>query len=93
MVLKIIKNMQSNVLTLAYNSGVRWVVLCDTNGGTLPNEISDIINEVKKVIPSHKLGIHAHNDTENGVANALAAINSGVKHVQGTINGLRGKMR
>ena len=75
-------------LNAAYNSGVRWVVLCDTNGGTLPNEISDIINEVKKVIPSQKLGIHAHNDTENGVANALMAINSGVRHVQGTINGL-----
>ena len=75
-------------LNAAYSSGVRWVVLCDTNGGTLPNEISEIIKEVKKVIPSEKLGIHAHNDTENGVANALAAINAGVRHVQGTINGL-----
>ena len=75
-------------LNVSYNSGVRWIVLCDTNGGTLPNEISEIIDEVKKVIPSEKLGIHAHNDTENGVANALAAINTGVRHVQGTINGL-----
>jgi len=75
-------------LKVALNSGVRWIVLCDTNGGTLPNEISDIINEVKKTIPSEKLGIHAHNDTENGVANALTAINVGVRHVQGTINGL-----
>ena len=75
-------------LNASYNSGVRWIVLCDTNGGTLPNEISEIIDEVKKVIPSEKLGIHAHNDTENGVANALAAINTGVRHVQGTINGL-----
>ena len=75
-------------LNIAYASGVRWIVLCDTNGGTLPNEISDIVNEVKKVIPLKNLGIHAHNDTENAVANALAAINSGVRHVQGTINGL-----
>jgi len=75
-------------LSAALNSSVRWIVLCDTNGGTLPNEISNIIEEVKKTIPSEKLGIHAHNDTENGVANALAAVNTGVRHVQGTINGL-----
>ena len=75
-------------LSAAYNSYARWIVLCDTNGGTLPNEISNIIEEVKKTIPAEKLGIHAHNDTENGVANALAAINTGVRHVQGTINGL-----
>ena len=75
-------------LNTALESGVRWIVLCDTNGGTLPNEIFDIVNEVKKHIPAEKLGIHAHNDTDNGVANALAAINAGVRHVQGTINGL-----
>jgi len=75
-------------LSTALSSSVRWIVLCDTNGGTLPNEISNIIEEVKKTIPAEKLGIHAHNDTENGVANALAAVNSGVRHVQGTINGL-----
>jgi len=75
-------------LSTALKSNVRWIVLCDTNGGTLPDEISNIIQEVKKTIPENKLGIHAHNDTENGVANALAAINVGVRHVQGTINGL-----
>ena len=75
-------------LSTALESNVRWIVLCDTNGGTLPNEITNIIQEVKKSIPANKLGIHAHNDTENGVANALAAINVGVRHVQGTINGL-----
>ncbi len=75
-------------LKLALDASVRWVVLCDTNGGTLPNDILNIIDEVKKVIPAEKLGIHAHNDTENGVANALAAVNAGVRHVQGTINGL-----
>ena len=75
-------------LSTAFNSNVRWIVLCDTNGGTLPNEISNIIKEVMKTIPANKLGIHAHNDTENAVANALSAINTGVRHVQGTINGL-----
>ena len=75
-------------LSTALNCEARWIVLCDTNGGTLPKEISEIIEEVKKTIPSEKLGIHAHNDTENGVANALAAVNMGVRHVQGTINGL-----
>ena len=72
----------------AYKSGARWVVLCDTNGGTLPNEISQIIKDVIKYIPGDKLGIHAHNDTDNAVANTLAAINSGVRHAQGTLNGL-----
>ncbi len=82
------KDYSLKCLSTALNSDARWIVLCDTNGGTLPNEISEIINEVKKVIPTEKLGIHAHNDTENGVANALAAVNTGVRHVQGTINGL-----
>ncbi len=72
----------------AYNSGARWVVLCDTNGGTLPDEISKIIKDVVQYIPGDKLGIHAHNDTDNAVANTLAAINSGVRHAQGTLNGL-----
>jgi 2-isopropylmalate synthase len=72
----------------AYESGARWIVLCDTNGGTLPNEIYDIISDVIKVIPGNHLGIHAHNDTENAIANTLAAIDAGVRHVQGTINGL-----
>ena len=82
------KDFALKCLNVALSSNVRWIVLCDTNGGTLPNEISEIIEEVMKTIPSNKLGIHAHNDTENGVANALAAINTGVRHVQGTINGL-----
>ena len=82
------KDYSLKCLSTALNSDARWIVLCDTNGGTLPNEISEIIDEVKKVIPKERLGIHAHNDTENGVANALAAVNTGVRHVQGTINGL-----
>jgi 2-isopropylmalate synthase len=72
----------------AYDAGARWVVLCDTNGGTLPNEIEKIVGEVSKVIPGDRLGIHAHNDTEQAVANSLAAVRAGVRHVQGTLNGL-----
>ena len=72
----------------AYESGARWIVLCDTNGGTLPNEIFDIISDVKQYIPGENLGIHAHNDTENAIANSLSAIDAGVRQVQGTINGL-----
>ncbi|MDC3185274.1 citramalate synthase, partial [Candidatus Pelagibacter sp.] len=72
----------------AYDNGARWVVLCDTNGGTLPNEISKIVSEVTNHIPGKNLGIHAHNDTGNAVANSLAAVHSGVRQVQGTINGL-----
>ena len=72
----------------AYNEGARWIVLCDTNGGTLPHEVSQIVSEVCKVIPGKNLGIHAHNDTGNAVANTLAAVLSGARQVQGTINGL-----
>ena len=72
----------------AYDEGARWVVMCDTNGGTLPYEVSDIVSEVSKIIPGANLGIHTHNDTENAVANSLAAIIAGVRHVQGTLNGL-----
>jgi 2-isopropylmalate synthase len=72
----------------ALDAGARWVVLCDTNGGTLPHEVARIVGEVTKHIPGERLGIHAHNDTENAVANSLAAIESGARHVQGTLNGL-----
>jgi len=72
----------------AYESGARWVVLCDTNGGTLPHEISAIVSEVVKVVPGDHLGIHAHNDTEQAVANSLAAVRAGVRQIQGTLNGL-----
>ena len=75
-------------LKQAYDEGARWVVLCDTNGGTLPNEVGEIISAVSKTIPGKNLGIHAHNDTENAVGNSLTAILAGVRHVQGTINGL-----
>ena len=72
----------------AYDAGARWVVLCDTNGGTLPYEVEAIVGEVVKHIPGDRLGIHAHNDTDNGVANSLAAVRAGVRQIQGTLNGL-----
>ncbi len=72
----------------AYEAGARWIVLCDTNGGTLPNEISKIVKEITKHIPGENLGIHCHNDTGNAVANSLAAVEAGARQIQGTINGL-----
>jgi 2-isopropylmalate synthase len=72
----------------AYEAGARWVVLCDTNGGTMPHEIEAIVGEVVKAIPGDHLGIHAHNDTEQAVANSLAAVRAGVRQIQGTLNGL-----
>ena len=72
----------------AYEAGARWVVLCDTNGGTLPDDIERIVAEVVKHIPGSHVGIHCHNDTENAVANSLAAVRAGARQVQGTINGL-----
>lgn len=72
----------------AYDEGARWVVLCDTNGGTLPHEVERIVGEVVKVIPGDHVGIHAHNDTEQAVANSLAAVRAGARQIQGTLNGL-----
>lgn len=75
-------------LKAALDGGARWVVLCDTNGGTLPFEIEDIVRKVSAEISGEKIGIHCHNDTENAVANSLAAVRAGARMVQGTINGL-----
>jgi 2-isopropylmalate synthase len=72
----------------AYEAGARWVVLCDTNGGTLPHEVEEIVASVVRHIPRERVGIHAHNDTENAVANTLAAVRAGARQVQGTLNGL-----
>src|SRR5499425_3072802 len=72
----------------AYESGARWVVLCDTNGGTMPHEVATIVGEVVKHIPGDHIGIHAHNDTEQAVANSLAAVRAGARQIQGTLNGL-----
>ncbi len=75
-------------LKAAYGAGARWMVLCDTNGGTLPDEVERIVTEVTEHIPGSHLGIHTHNDTENAVANTLMAVKAGVRQVQGTLNGL-----
>jgi 2-isopropylmalate synthase len=75
-------------VTVAYEAGARWVVLCDTNGGTLPDEVERIVGEVADAVPGSHLGIHCHNDTENAVANSLAAVKAGARQVQGTLNGL-----
>ncbi|MEL0435586.1 citramalate synthase [Phycobacter sp. K97] len=73
----------------ALDAGARWVVLCDTNGGTMPAEVHRIVSEVIAAgIPGDRLGIHTHNDTENAVACSLAAVDAGVRQVQGTLNGL-----
>ena len=76
-------------LRAAHDAGARWVVLCDTNGGTLPVEIGEITAAVIRAgIPGDCLGIHTHNDTETGVAGALAAVMAGARQIQGTLNGL-----
>src|SRR5712672_3428061 len=72
----------------AYEEGARWVVLCDTNGGTMPHEVEAIVGEVAKLIPGDHIGIHAHNDTEQAVANSLAAVRAGARQIRGTLNGL-----
>ncbi|MBS0529591.1 MAG: citramalate synthase, partial [Proteobacteria bacterium] len=70
----------------ALAAGARWVVLCDTNGGTMPSEVETIVNALP--VDKSRLGIHAHNDTEQAVANSLAAVRAGVRQIQGTLNGL-----
>jgi 2-isopropylmalate synthase len=72
----------------AYDAGARWVVLCDTNGGTLPHEVARIVAEVSRHVPGDRLGIHAHDDCGCAVANSLAAVEAGARHIQGTLNGL-----
>ncbi len=73
----------------AFKAGARWIVLCDTNGGTLPQEVYEIVKGViESGIPKDFLGIHAHNDTGNAIANSLAAVDAGVRQIQGTLNGL-----
>ncbi len=72
----------------AHDAGARWVVLCDTNGGALPEEVERIVGEVATRIPGDHLGIHAHNDTGTAVASSLAAVRAGARQIQGTLNGL-----
>ncbi|MCZ4262205.1 citramalate synthase [Limimaricola sp. G21655-S1] len=73
----------------AYEAGARWVVLCDTNGGSMPHEIATITREVIAAgIPGDHLGIHCHDDTGQAVACSLAAVEAGARQIQGTLNGL-----
>jgi len=72
----------------ASEGGASWVVLCDTNGGALPEEVYSIVSAVKNELPEVPIGIHCHNDAGVAVANSLAAIAAGARQVQGTINGL-----
>ncbi len=75
-------------LQAAFEAGARWLVLCDTNGGTLPHEVERIVSRVAARFPPGRLAIHAHDDTGNAVANTLAAVQAGCRQVQGTLNGL-----
>ncbi len=73
----------------AYNAGARWIVLCDTNGGALPEDIKDGVKAlIKAGVPGDHIGIHTHNDTEHAAANSLAAVDAGARQIQGTLNGL-----
>src|SRR5699024_2293800 len=75
-----------STLKAAEEGGADIVVLCDTNGGTLPYQVGEIVAEIARHIDI-PVGIHAHNDCELGVANAMDAVQSGCSHVQGTVNG------
>jgi 2-isopropylmalate synthase len=72
----------------ALDAGARWAVLCDTNGGTLPDEVERIVSGVVARFPGERIGIHAHNDTGQAVANSLAAVHAGARQIQGTLNGI-----
>ena len=72
----------------AQDAGARWIVLCDTNGGTMPDDVYAIVSDVKAKLPGAALGIHAHDDTGQAVAVSLAAVDAGARQIQGTLNGL-----
>jgi 2-isopropylmalate synthase len=74
--------------TEAYVAGARWVVLCDTNGGTMPEQVEAVVRAVAAHVPGSHLGIHAHDDTGQAVANSLAAVRAGARQIQGTLNGI-----
>ncbi|WP_438987248.1 citramalate synthase [Marivivens donghaensis] len=77
------------VVKAAFDAGARWIVLCDTNGGTLPSEVKAIVGKVIEAgIPGSHIGIHCHDDTGHAVANSLAAVDAGARQIQGTLNGL-----
>lgn len=76
------------VLAAAANAGAGTLVLCDTNGGSLPDVVQDIVTQVRKSLPGTVIAIHCHNDTDCATASSLAAVRAGARQVQGTINGL-----
>jgi len=75
-------------ITAAHDGGAQWIVLCDTNGGAMPEQVHATVSAIKEKLPNARLGIHAHNDTEQAVAVSLAAVRAGARQVQGTLNGL-----
>ena len=76
-------------LHAAYDAGARWIVLCDTNGGTLPGDVfRNVTDVIASGIPGDHIGIHTHDDTGHAVANSLAAVDAGARQIQGTLNGL-----
>ncbi|MGK7344498.1 MAG: citramalate synthase [Candidatus Nitrospinota bacterium M3_3B_026] len=75
-------------LEAAFEGGADWLCLCETNGGALPFEVEKIVRDVTEKLPDARLGIHCHNDSDNGVANTLMAVRGGADMVQGTINGI-----
>ncbi|MEG1609839.1 MAG: citramalate synthase [Bilophila sp.] len=77
-----------SALRAAWEAGSKVLVLCDTNGGTLPHEVYSIVRAVQEALPEVSLGVHVHNDCELAVANSLAAVQAGAVQVQGTVNGV-----
>nr|WP_154960067.1 citramalate synthase [Paenibacillus xylanexedens] len=75
------------VMTKAHEAGADWLVMCDTNGGTMPHEVHEIVSTLHRMLPQAHLGIHTHNDCELAVANTLSAVQAGARQVQGTMNG------
>ena len=81
------KNYALETLAAAVRGGAETLVLCDTNGGCLPQEVREAVHSVQKVFPNQQIGMHAHDDGGMAVANSVAAVEEGCMHVQGTING------
>jgi 2-isopropylmalate synthase len=81
------RRVRVDTLNSALKAGAETLILCDTNGGTLSEQVKEVVGIVRSRFPHARLGIHAHNDSELAVANTLAAVEAGVTHVQGTFNG------
>jgi 2-isopropylmalate synthase len=75
------------VLRTAHEAGAERLVLCDTNGGTLPHFVDDVIKAVHSTIPNAEVGVHFHNAAGTAVASSLASVASGARQIQGCVNG------